>query len=116
MKKQRILWIIWGSIVVIVIILLTILGFLLNKKFDKYYKLENKLKLAAEKYSTENFIFQDDVKEYIITFDDLKGKYLDNLNIENDQCTGYVKMTLNVAYEYKAYIKCNKYKTRGYKN
>lgn len=116
MKKQKVLWIVWAIIVVIVITLLTILGFMLNKKNAKYYELEDKLKTAAEKYSTNDFIFQDGVNEYTITMDDLKGKYIDNLNTQNDTCTGYVKMTFNVAYEYKAYIKCNNYKTRGYKN
>lgn len=115
MKKQKILWIIWGIIVVIVIILLTILGFMLSKNNQKYHDLEDKLKEAGEKYSTENFIFNENIKEFTITSEEL-GDYIDSLEVDNDKCTGYVKVTYDVAYEYKAYIKCNKYTTDGYKN
>ena len=117
MKKQKVLWIIWGVIVIILIILLTIIGFMLNHKYEDYHKLENKLKVAAEKYGNTEFIYRDGVSSYKITSDELLGTiYLDNLDIENDKCTGYVTVKLNGAYEYKAYIKCGKYTTKVYKN
>ncbi len=90
---------------------------MLNNKYKDYHKLEDKFKVAAEKYGNTEFIYQEGVKSYKITSEELLATpYLDNLEIENDKCTGYVIVELNGVYEYKAYIKCNNYKTKGYKN
>lgn len=115
MKKQKILWIIWGVIVVVLLVLLTTLGFMLNKKYKAYYELEDKLKESAEKYGNTEFIYRDGSSNYKITSDELlETIYLDNLDIENDTCTGYVTVKLDTVYEYKAYIKCGKYTTKNY--
>ncbi len=117
MKNQKRLFILWGIIVVILIILLTVLGFMTTNKNKKYHELEDKLKVAAEKHSSDNFIFQEGVNNYKITSEELlETPYLDNLDIESDKCTGYVTITFDQVYEYKAYIKCNNYKTKGYQN
>lgn len=115
MKKQKVLWIIWGVIVVILIILLTTLGIMLDHKYKDYHDLEDKLKEAGMKYGNTQFIYRDGLFSYKITSDELHEKeYLDNLDIANDTCTGYVFVELDGAYEYTAYIKCNKYTTKNY--
>ena len=37
--------------------------------------------------------------------------------VNEEECNGYVKTTSNMGiFEYKAYIKCNEYTTKGYVN
>ena len=38
------------------------------------------------------------------------------LKVKNDVCDGYVLVTKEDVYHYKAYIKCKNYETDGYKD
>lgn len=116
MKKQKALFIVWGAIVITLVVLLTILGFMLNKKYEPYTKLEEELKTAGEKYGNSEFIYNGNIKEYKITSDELIEKdYLKELKTKDDTCTGYVIVTFKNVYKYTPYIKCKNYETKGYK-
>ena len=116
MKKTKVLFTIWGIIVVIIIGLLTTLGFMLKKVNREYRVLENTLKVSAEKYTSDKFLFPNEGESIIVTKDELLEKeFLDeDLKIDNDVCDGYVVVKTDKVVKYKAYIKCQKYTTDGY--
>ena len=109
MKKMIIAWIflafvLFGS-------LLTI-GIVNTKKYEDYKLLESELVDAAQGYIelTDKKITNDSIK---ITETDLNNKkILPKMEVDGDQCSGYVnvKNTLN-GLEYKAIIKCDEYET-----
>lgn len=117
MKKTKVLFIIWGVLVVGIIILLTTLGFMLNSKNKNYLELEDKLLSNAKKFVDNRFLYPEEGKTTKVTSDMLiENEYLDELKFEDDTCTGYVIVSFNGVYQYKAYIKCNHYQTKGYEN
>lgn len=111
MKKNMIL----SSILVILLVLiLTILGLNIKNQNKEYKELETKLKQAAIGYygekpsliSNNGTITSEELSNYDNTI---------NMTIKEDICTGYVKTTSNMGiYEYKPYISCNNYQTKGY--
>lgn len=115
MKRTNTLFTIWGVIVVIILALLTYLGLKLTEIDNNYGEIEKKLVDSAEKYVDAKFLYPlgDNVTK--VTSDELiENGYLDNLQYEDDVCTGYVLITLDGAYKYDAYIKCKNYTTKGY--
>lgn len=117
MKKTKILFAIWAIIVVIIIALLTVLGFMLDSRYKKYQTLEEKLETSARKYAQDNVLLCEDAGEYIVLSSELmKAGYLDNLEIDDNACTGYVVIKNDGVYQYKAYISCRQYTTKNYEN
>ena len=60
MKKTKILFAIWAIIVVIIIALLTALGFILDNRYEKYRTLEEKLETSAREYAMDNVLLNND--------------------------------------------------------
>ena len=117
MKKTKILFAIWAIIVVIIIALLTALGFILDNRYEKYRTLEEKLETSAREYAEDNVLLDEDDGEYIVTSLELiKAGYLDNLEIDDNVCTGYVVIQNDGAYQYEAYISCKQYTTKNYED
>lgn len=115
MKKIKIAYIIWGIIVVIIIGLLTYLGFLYQKKLEPYKELEFNLKETAEKYVEIEFLYPEEGDTLIIKAEDMITKGLmKELTYKKETCTGYVELTLNGVYNYESFIKCDNYETKGY--
>ena len=115
MKSNK-LFIVWAVIVVVIIGLLTYLGFMLTS-IDKDYKtIEEKLQNAAEGYVDVNALYPSDGDTLKVTSDTLvKEGVLDNLEYNGDKCTGYVEVSFDNVYKYTPFIKCSKYTTKGYK-
>ena len=59
MKKTKILFAIWAIIVVIIIALLTALGFILDNRYEKYRTLEEKLETSAREYAMDNVLLNE---------------------------------------------------------
>ena len=117
MKKTKILFAIWAVIVVIIIALLTVMGFILDNRYEKYRNLDEKLEISAKKYAEDNVLLDEDDGEYIVTSLELiKAGYLDNLEIDDNVCTGYVVIQNDGAYQYEAYISCKQYTTKNYED
>jgi len=115
MKKMKIIYIIWAVIVVIIIGLLTVLGFMYQKKLEPYKELEFNLKEAAEKYVELEFLYPEAGDTLIIKAEDMINKEIMNeLVYQKETCDGYVKLTYNGVYNYKSFIKCDNYVTKGY--
>lgn len=106
-------FVVWGVLVLVLIGLLTTLGFMLKKHNSNYLDLENKLVASAENYvSNISFANREELK---ITKEELlENNYIDNLKYKDDICDGYVLINFQEKITYKAYILCKNYKTRDY--
>lgn len=116
MKKNNTVFVVWGIIVVVLIALLTFLGFVLKNRNKDYIELEDKLLDKAKQYVDNKFLYPekkgDTVK--ITSAELIENEYLTDLKFEEDTCEGYVIVSYDGVYKYKAYIKCDNYKTKGY--
>ena len=114
MKKTKILFALWAILVVIIIILLTVLGFVLENRYEKYKELEDKLVESAVEYAHSEILLEEG--EFIVTTEKLiELGFLDSLEVDDDSCSGYVIITNDGTYEYAPYITCKGYTTRDFK-
>ena len=114
MKKVTI---VWAFIVLSLFAALTTYGILFTKQNKAYKELEKDLAEAGKKYGEIDFVY-DNVGEtgINVSFDDLKKEGLiETLEVEEDKCEGYVKIyKSDFVFEYKGFVKCSKYTTKGY--
>lgn len=110
------MYIIWGIVVVIIFILLTVFGFFYKDKSNGYKVLEEKLVNAEKKYADAKFLYPQNNETIKITaLEMIENGYLDSLEYENEVCEGYVTLRKKgTTYEYKGYVSCNDYQTKGY--
>ncbi len=116
MNNMKKVSIVWGIVVIIVFGLLTAFGFFYKNKSKVYKDLEEKLVQAEEKYVDAKFLYPDG-NETLKTSADLliSEGYLENLKVNDEECKGYATVHKNgVAYEYKGFVSCQNYKTKGY--
>ena len=116
MEKIKKMYVVWTILVIIIFTLLTTFGFIYKKKMSVYKDLEAKLVEAEKKYVDANFLYPEN-KEMVKTTSTtlIENNDLDGLDIENDSCTGYaIIYNKNGVYEYKGFVKCEKYTTKGY--
>ncbi len=114
MKKTKVLFAIWGILVVIIVGLLTALGFILDDRYETYKVLEDKLEASAKDYVQDNNAFLDEEEIVVDAQELIMLEYLDELVVNNDSCEGYVVINRSNS-TYDAYITCGKYTTSGYK-
>ncbi len=115
MRKTKILFIIWGILVLGLFSSLTIFGFMLKKINKDYQELEDSLKDIAITYVKDKSLYPEENKEVKITKEELiKDNYLEELKVDNDVCDGYVIVKLEEGFKYSPYIKCKRYTTKGY--
>ena len=118
MNKMKRMYVIWGMLVVGLFILLTIFGFFYKKKTQVYKELENEIVKAEDRYVDEKFLYPEQneiVKTKVSTLID--NGYLDSLEVNGEVCEGYATVRKKGAvYDYKGYIKCANYKTKGYQD
>ena len=113
MKKVMI---IWAIVAVILVGGLTYVGFNIKNNDKPYKELEKALtKEAISLVGEKPSLVMTDNK---ITMDTFKANNISvNMGVSDDVCDGYV-IVENVRgfYNYKPYIKCQKYQTKGYQN
>lgn len=116
MNKIKRMYMVWGAVVVIIFILLTIFGFLYKNKFNGYKMLEEKLVEAEKKYADAEFLYPQNGEMVKITaLEMIENGYLDSLEYQGETCDGYVTLQKNgTTYQYKGYVSCSNYKTMGY--
>lgn len=114
MRRTKILFAIWAIIVLIIIGLLTTLGFILKDISDDYQVLETELEKAAKEYAYK-FALLSESDTIIVTSEELiELGYLEPLKRDDDVCSGYAIIHVDDNYQYDVYITCDKYTTRGY--
>lgn len=116
MNKIKRIYGVWTVIVIMIFVLLTIFGFLYKNKTNVYKELEQKLIAAEKKYVDAKFLYPQGNEKLKITVNTLKENgFLDSLEINNEDCDGYVTIKKkNAVFEYHGYISCKNYKTKGY--
>lgn len=112
MKKMMYIWI---TIIIILVLSLTIIGLNLNSKNKKYYDLEEKIEEATKVYLGQ---YPDEFPSdtlYMTSERLITTSFLDNLNLSDEKCKGYVVVKkVYMYYEYKPFIKCDKYTTNKF--
>ena len=113
MKKNMV---IWSILIVILVGGLTIIGLKIKNDNKEYKTLEKKMTDVAKAYYGENPGLLKNNET--ISLQDLSN-YNNTLTnkVNEEECNGYIKTTSNMGiFEYKAYIKCKEYTTKGYVN
>ncbi len=113
MKKMVICWII---LIVGLVGVLTYIGFTYENSVNEYKSLEADLIESADAYMNINNINLS-LDEYLVITDELlrEADLIKVLNVDSDECTGYVEVKKNInKTDYKAYISCKDYQTEGY--
>lgn len=112
MKKMVVCWVI---LVVGLVGVLTYIGFSYEKSINDYKALEADMVEAADTYININNINTLGEESLIITDTLLTEANLINMQVDNDECNGYVEIKKSVnKTTYKAYISCKEYETDGY--
>lgn len=116
MKEMKKLSIVWGVILVLIFGMLTTFGILYTKKVKPYKDMEKLLVDQTKKYVELEFSYPQNGEKLNVTLEQLQGKELvEELKHNDEACDGYVTIGKNgVAYEYKGYVKCTNYTTKGY--
>ena len=117
MKQMQKISLIWGSILVGLLVLLTIIGFLIKDKNLKYQKLEQEISDATAKYVEAYKGYPKGDEKLKITLDDLLDKdIISKDELTKNNCTNaYTLVYLkNMVYHYDTYLKCTEYETENY--
>lgn len=102
-------------IIFTIFLILTIFGFK-YKEVSEYKRLENNLRKASQQYVKKE-IDKDVIKKLYLSVDDLKPYLNEDFKVKKEKCTGYVLVSKKfLVLIYKPFIKCDKYKTKNYKN
>lgn len=115
LKMMKRLAIVWGIFLVLIFTCLTIFGFMYKSKSKVYKELENDFNEKTKQYVDQQFLYPDEGKTLKVTSDELiENEIISELKVNDDECIGYTLVTYDSVYEYKSYIKCDHYTTRGY--
>lgn len=115
------LTIISGILIIITIGFLTFVGIKSSNKTKEYKNLENNIVTAMKTYYGQDSNLKKlpaNNKTHKVTITELKEFGIEINNVINeDTCEGYGIVTgESLSHSYKAYIKCNNYTTKNYKN
>lgn len=118
MNKMKKMYTVWGVIVVLVFVLLTVFGFLYKNKSGEYKTLEEKLVTAEKKYADAKFLYPQNNETVKVTAKEMmEYGALDALEHDGETCDGYATIQKKgTVYEFKGYVSCRNYKTKGYEN
>ena len=113
-KRMHTISVVWGIILVLMVSGLTAIGFVYKYQSKPYKELEETLKQSAMKYVDKKALLSDsDLK--ISVGELLQEEMIESTNVKEKPCEGYVLVKkVREHYEYESYIKCEKYKTKGY--
>ena len=116
LKKMRIISYVWGSILVIIVIGLTVVGFIYKDHQKEYKNLEKQIEESAKKYVEEKFLYPEDKEKIKVTLEQLTSEQLiQDFKINGEDCDGYVIVYKNQGvFKYTPKIKCPKYQSPKY--
>ena len=118
MNKLSVLWI---TLIIMLIVVLTIIGINVSTKTKPYKALESNIIDSMKIYYGQDTNLKKlptKGNTHKVTLKELKsfGIKLEN-KVNGDICDGYGIVTgENISHSYKAYIKCNNYTTKNYEN
>lgn len=118
MEKMQRYSILWGITLLLIVVLLTIFGFVYKNKTTIYKELEEKIVESAKKYVDAKFLYPEKGDTIKITSEELlETEFLDVLEKNEEECKGYVEVYKDgTVYKYIGYVECPNYQTKGYKD
>lgn len=115
LKRMKTISIIWGMFLVTLFIIVTIFAFKFKSNSKKYLELGEYFSSKAKEYVEDNNLYPEKDSTLKVNRNDLiENGYLEELIVDEDECDGYVIVSYKDNYEYKAYLKCNKYISSKY--
>lgn len=115
MKKVKVLYVFWIILIMALVTILTYIGFVYKTKLKPYKDLESNLTESAKKYVELKFLYPEEGEVTIINLEDLmREEILKDFSYNNKECDGYVELSYNGVYNYKSFINCDDYRTKGY--
>ena len=110
------IYLVWGFVIILLLVTVSFMGTKIINKNKEYQQIEDNMEEVVGKYLGQNLneYPTNGSKKFNISYI-INNGYEINLNVNEDKCNGYVIVTKeNVGFNYKAYIKCNNYATKGY--
>ncbi len=115
LRKMHTLSIIWGALLILIVMGLTVFGFYYKHVTKVYRDFEIELANKTKEYLLNQSYVYEDTARY--SMDELiQNHVIENNKVNDKDCNGYVEVEyLDGHHEYTTYLKCGMYKTRGYK-
>ncbi len=115
LRRMKIISIIWGMFLVTLFIVITAFAFKFKNNSKKYLELGEYFSSKTQEYVEDNNLYPSNEETIKVTKSDLvDNEYIEELAVDNDICEGFVIVINKKNYEYKAYLKCDKYKSAKY--
>lgn len=115
MDKMQRISIVWGFLIILIFGILTCFALTWKSKNNGYKNLEKSLLNSVKGYYESKYQYPTGMEVVTVTFEELKNNnVLTELKYGNDYCDGYVNVSYDGVINYKAYIKCNNYTSKGY--
>lgn len=115
LKRMKVISIIWGMFLVALLIIVTVFAFKFKGNSKKYLELGEYFSSKTQEYVEDNNLYPSKDETIKVTKSDLvDNDYIEELVVNNDSCEGFVIVSFKESYEYKAYLKCGKYKSAKY--
>jgi len=114
LKKMRMISVIWGIVLFVIVVGLTVIGLLYKKQSKEYQVFESEMSQKAMEYMEKKGLdFEEGLK---ISLQELEEEGLLEIKpIKDNHCEGYViTKSENKREKYIPYLDCGKYKTSGY--
>ena len=113
-KRMRVISVVWGLILVLLVIGLTVIGFVYKHESKVYKEYEDYLVKQATSYVEDHAFYP--LESLKITDDEmLESGYLETTSVNHHDCSSYVIVLKNGdSYDFEPYIQCGNYKTKGY--
>ncbi len=114
LKKMHRISVVWGMIMLLLLLALTIIAIMYKKETKEYKEFETKIENNVKNYIEENSLYPETEINYSLS-ELVDMSILDTITIKDNLCEGYIEIrNEKQSFQYEAYIKCGDYKTRGY--
>ena len=115
LKKMHYISVIWGIIMLLLVLGLTIIAIIYKNETEEYKAFEKTLEEKTQEYIETNGLYPSNKVSYTIE-ELLEEKVVETNIVKDKNCEGYVEIANNnQSFSYQAYVKCGTYKTLGYK-
>lgn len=114
-KKMKTIFILWAMIVITLLAIIIIFSIFYKSRIKKYESLVSKMTSVTKSYVEDNNLYPVEGSEIKINLSELQAKELiGELIVGNDICDGFVVVSNDNNINYKGYISCKMYITKGY--
>ncbi len=113
LQKMHKISIIWGIIMMLLVLALTVIAISYKKETKEYKDFETKLADTTQKYIEQSGLYPEEEMHLTLT-ELLKLNVIETTTVKDKTCQGYVNIKNDKQFfDYKAYIKCGNYETKN---